>query len=69
MLRELTDLDEPAIERLIEDGTVQVMERGDVVFERPYLHWIRKVQRLLPWGTPTFDPATEMMRTLEAPDA
>ena len=56
-----------AIERLIEDGTVQVMERGDVVFERPYLHWIRKVQRLLPWGTPTFDPATEMMRTLEAP--
>jgi hypothetical protein len=26
------------------------------------------VQRLLPWGTPTFDPATEMMRTLEVPD-
>ena len=50
VLRELTDLDEPAIERLIEDGTVEVMERGDVVFERPYLHWIRKVQRLLPWG-------------------
>ena len=68
VLRELTDLDEPAIERLIEDGTVQVMERGDVVFERPYLHWIRKVQRLLPWGTPTFDPATEMMRTLETPE-
>ena len=68
VLRELTDLDEPAIEGLIEDGTVQVMERGDVVFERPYLHWIRKVQRLLPWGAPTFDPATEMMRTLEVPD-
>ena len=44
------------------------MERDDVVFERPYLHWISKVQRLVPWGTPTFDPATEMMRKLEEPE-
>ena len=24
------------------------------------------MQRLVPWGAPTFDPATEMMRKLEA---
>jgi hypothetical protein len=48
------------------------MERDDVVLERPYVHWLRKVQRLVPWGTPTFDPATEMMQRLAAetePDA
>ena len=69
VLRELTDFDEPAIDRLIEAGTVRVMEHEDVVFERPYLHWIAKMQRLVPWGSPTFDPATEMMRKLEAPEA
>jgi benzylsuccinate CoA-transferase BbsF subunit len=68
VLRELTDFDEAAIDRLIEGGAVRVMEHEDVVFERPYVHWIAKMQRLLPWGSPTFDPATEMMRKLEAPD-
>jgi hypothetical protein len=28
------------------------------------VHWLRKVQRLVPWGEPTFDPATEMMQRL-----
>lgn len=68
ILHELTDLDDDVIDRLIEEGTVEVMEHEDVVFERPYLHWIAKMQRLVPWGSPTFDPATEMMRKLEAQD-
>ena len=50
---------------MIEEGSVEVMEHEDVVFERPYLHWIAKMQRLVPWGVPTFDPATEMMRKLD----
>jgi crotonobetainyl-CoA:carnitine CoA-transferase CaiB-like acyl-CoA transferase len=66
ILRELAGLDDVAIDSLIEEGVVHVMERDDVVLERPYLHWLRKVQRLVPWGTPTFDPATEMMQRLAA---
>jgi hypothetical protein len=69
VLSELTDLDDAAIDRLIADGTALVMEREGTVFERPYLHWIRKVQRLVPWGEPTFDPATQMMRALEESEA
>jgi benzylsuccinate CoA-transferase BbsF subunit len=64
ILRELVGLDDEAIDRLIDHGVVHVMERDDVVLERPYLHWLRKMQRLVPWGEPTFDPATEMMRRL-----
>ncbi len=64
ILRDLADLDDATIDRLVGEGVVHVMEHDEVVLERPYLHWLRNVQRLVPWGTPTFDPATEMMRRL-----
>jgi hypothetical protein len=64
VLRELAGLDDAAVDKLVDAGVVHVMERDDVVLERPYLHWLRKIQRLLPWGEPSFDPATEMMRRL-----
>jgi crotonobetainyl-CoA:carnitine CoA-transferase CaiB-like acyl-CoA transferase len=64
VLRELAGLDDAAVDALVDAGVVHVMEREDVVLERPYLHWLRKIQRLLPWGEPSFDPATEMMRRL-----
>jgi benzylsuccinate CoA-transferase BbsF subunit len=64
ILRELAGLDDATIDRLVGEGVVHVMQHGDVVLERPYLHWLRNVQRLVPWGNPTFDPATEMMRRL-----
>jgi crotonobetainyl-CoA:carnitine CoA-transferase CaiB-like acyl-CoA transferase len=64
VLRELAGLDDAAVDALVDAGVVHVMERDDVVLERPYLHWLRKIQRLVPWGSPSFDPATEMMRRL-----
>ena len=42
VLRELTDLDDAAIDPLVDEGSVQVMEHEEVVFERPYLHWLRR---------------------------
>jgi benzylsuccinate CoA-transferase BbsF subunit len=68
ILRDLAGLDDDAIDRLVADGVVHEMESPDVVLERPYLHWLRHVQRLVPWGEPTFDPAAEMMRRLDADD-
>ena len=64
VLRELAGLDDAAVDVLVDAGVVHVIEHDDVVLERPYLHWLRKMQRLVPWGTPTFDPATEMMHRL-----
>jgi len=64
VLRDLAGLDDAAVDALVDAGVVYVMEHGDVTLERPYLHWLRKVQRLVPWGAPSFDPATEMMRRL-----
>ena len=64
VLRDLAGLDDAAIDALVDAGVVHVMEHDDVALERPYLHWLRKVQRLLPWGMPSFDPATEMMQRL-----
>lgn len=64
VLHDLAGLDDAAVDALVDAGVVHVMEHDDVMLERPYLHWLRKVQRLLPWGTPSFDPATEMMRRL-----
>ncbi|HXY91466.1 MAG TPA: CoA transferase, partial [Acidimicrobiia bacterium] len=54
ILRDLAGLDDATIDRLVDAGVVHVMVRDDVALERPYLHWLRKVQRLLPWGQPTF---------------
>jgi hypothetical protein len=65
VLRDVAGLDDATIERLIDDGVAHVMQHPEVVLERPYVHWLRKIQRLEPWGTPTFDPATEMMRRIE----
>jgi crotonobetainyl-CoA:carnitine CoA-transferase CaiB-like acyl-CoA transferase len=64
ILRDVVGLDDATIQRLIDDGVVHVMEREDIVLERPYLHWLRRVQRLVPWGQPTFDPAQVMMDRL-----
>jgi hypothetical protein len=69
VLREAVGLDEGEIDALVLDGVVEEMTHVDVVFERPYLHWIGKVMRQVPWGSATFDPATEMMRGLQPPDA
>jgi hypothetical protein len=68
VLRDVVGLDDDAIDRLVGAGVVQDMASPDLALERPYLHWIRHVQRLVPWGEPTFDPATEMMRRLAADD-
>jgi len=64
ILRDLGALDDATIDDLVDRGVVHTMEQQDVVLERPYLYWLRKVQRLVPWGEPTFDPATEMMHRL-----
>ncbi|MEX1008084.1 MAG: CoA transferase [Acidimicrobiia bacterium] len=64
ILRELAGFDDAEIDALVDEGVVHVMQHRDVVLERPYLNWLRNVQRLVPWGTPTFDPATEMMQRL-----
>ncbi len=68
ILRDVAGYDDGAIDRLVADGVVHEMESPDVALERPYLHWLRHVQRLVPWGEPTFDPAVEMMRRLAADD-
>jgi crotonobetainyl-CoA:carnitine CoA-transferase CaiB-like acyl-CoA transferase len=65
VLRELAGLDDAAVDALVDAGVVHVMEHDDIVLERPYLHWLRKIQRLVPWGAPSFDPASEMMRRLD----
>jgi crotonobetainyl-CoA:carnitine CoA-transferase CaiB-like acyl-CoA transferase len=64
ILRDLAGLDNAAIDDLVDRGVVHVMVDQGVAFERPYRHWLAKVQRLVPWGTSTFDPATTMMRGL-----
>jgi benzylsuccinate CoA-transferase BbsF subunit len=64
VLRELAGIDDATVDALVDAGVVHVIEHDDVVLERPYLHWLRKMQRLVPWGLPTFDPATEMMHKL-----
>jgi crotonobetainyl-CoA:carnitine CoA-transferase CaiB-like acyl-CoA transferase len=69
ILRDLAGFDDDAIDRLVAAGVVHEMEWPEVALERPYLHWLRHVQRLVPWGEPTFDPAAEMMRGLAADDA
>jgi benzylsuccinate CoA-transferase BbsF subunit len=48
VLREAAGLDEPAIERLIEDGTAVEMARPDAHLRRQYLGWIGRLMRL-PW--------------------
>ena len=68
ILRDVAGYDDGAIDRLVAGGVVHEMESPDVALERPYLHWLRHVQRLVPWGEPTFDPAAEMMRRLAADD-
>jgi benzylsuccinate CoA-transferase BbsF subunit len=64
VLREVAGIDDDEIDVLVEQGVVHPMVEPGVVFERPYRHWLAKVQRLVPWGTSTFDPATTMMREL-----
>ena len=67
VLHEVAGLDDAEIDDLVASGVVEEMAHIDVVFERPYLHWIGKVMRQVPWGAAEFDPATEMMRRLEPP--
>jgi benzylsuccinate CoA-transferase BbsF subunit len=69
ILRELAGLDDATIDRLVAAGVVHEMEPADVVLERPYHHWLGHVQRMVPWGESTFDPAAEMMRRLAVDDA